>query len=178
MKLIKTGLIALSLAFFACSSDDSPSSAGNDDNGAKSSSSVSKEEKPSASKDVSSSASKDDKNSSAKYDCTTSDGVVVVYPEGGEKFKLGDSVTVIYGADPGLAGPFFYFKYRANEDDIGMDLTDEAAGEENPDGKTCYKQTVYLDPDLLDASEEAFINVIPYVKTQKNGKSGKFTVTE
>lgn len=113
-----------------------------------------------------------------KYDCSTEEGVVVAYPAGGETFKLGDTITVVYGADSSLAGPFFSFKLRENEDDVGTELTDEAVGEENPDGKTCYEQKVWLDPELLSASEEAFIQVVPYVKTKLLGKSGKFTITE
>lgn len=143
MKFYSAALLALAMAFAACSDDDSPSSA-----------------------------------SSSKYDCSTSDGVVVVSPKDGDKFKLGDTVTVIYGADPSLAGPYFYFKYRENDGDMGVDLTEEAAGEENPDGKTCYEQKVWLDPDVVNPSKEAFINVVPYVNSKKNGRSGKITVTE
>lgn len=117
-------------------------------------------------------------SSKGGYDCSTSSGVVVAYPAGGESFKLGDTITVVYGADPSLAGPLFIFRYRANNDDMGTELTEESTGEAKPDGKTCYEQKVWLDPDLLDTSDEAFIQVVPYSKTSKNGKSGKFTVTE
>lgn len=163
-------LLSSVLAFWACSDDSSSTSA--KDEPVPSSDSKS-EAKSSDSKAKSSSSKKE-----AKYDCTTDNGVVVAYPAGGEKFKLGDTITVVYGADASLAGPFFIFKYRENEDDMGTELTEEAAGEENPDGKTCYEQKVWLDPDLLNASDEAFIQVVPYVKTKNNGKSGKFTVAE
>lgn len=155
MKYSYVAFLAFALAFGACSDDESSTTAP-------------KDEKPAPSSD----------SNSAKYDCTVEDGVVVAYPKGGEKFKLGETIKVVYGASPNLAGPQFNFKYRANENDPGTDLTDESAGEVNPDGKTCYEQEVKLDAELLDPSNEAFIVVMPYVETRKNGKSGKFTVTE
>lgn len=112
------------------------------------------------------------------YDCSVSEGVVVVYPKGGETFKVGDIVKVVYGASPDLAGPQFIFRYRATDDDTGEILVDTSAGERDPDGKTCYEQEVILDASLVRPSTEAFIQVIPYVKTKSNGKSGKFTVTQ
>lgn len=162
MKLPFVLLLSSALAFLACSDDSSSTSAKDD---APSSSSA---------KAKSSSSAK----AEAKYDCTTDDAVVVAYPAGGEKFKLGDTITVVYGAAPSLAGPLFIFRYRENDEDSGTELLDESAGEENPDGKTCYEQKVWLNPELLNASKEAFIQVIPYSKTSKMGKSGKFTVAE
>ncbi|MBO7412644.1 MAG: hypothetical protein J6U20_03140 [Fibrobacter sp.] len=162
MKLAYVALLATSLAFWACSDDESSST------------------KP-ANETPSSSSEKDTKDNgsqSESYDCTTEDGVVVVYPKGGETFKLGETIKVVYGADPSLAGPQFVFKYRENEEDMGTELIEESAGEKNPDGKTCYEQEVKLDGDLINPSSEAFIQVVPYSKTKKNGKSGKFTVTE
>ena len=47
--------------------------------------------------DDSSSASSDD--GKVSYDCTVKDGVKVVYPKGGESFKMGETITVIYGSD-------------------------------------------------------------------------------
>lgn len=163
MKLPYVLFLSCALAFMACSDDSSSTSA---------------KDEPVASSD----SKKDDKSSDtkkeAKYDCTADGKVVVAFPAGGEKFKLGDTITVVYGADPSLAGPLFIFRYRENEEDMGTELLDESAGEANPDGKTCYEQKVWLDPELLNASDEAFIQVVPYSKTSKNGKSGKFTVTE
>lgn len=156
MKLPYVLFLSCALAFMACSDDDSASASTSNDE-PKSSTSEKKD---------------------AKYDCTTDDAVVVAYPAGGEKFKLGDTITVVYGAAPSLAGPLFSFRYRENDDDYGTDLTEESAGEENPDGKTCYEQKLWLNPDDINASDEAFIQVIPYSKTSKMGKSGKFTVTE
>lgn len=153
MKLTYAVILATSLAFWACSDDSSSTSA-------------SDEKTPSSD------------SSSAKYDCTTEDGVVVVYPKGGEKFKVGETIKVVYGASPDLSGSQFRFAYRANEDADVNDLTESSAGEKNPDGKTCYEQEVKLDASLVEPSKEAFIQVIPYAKTRKNGKSGKFTVTE
>lgn len=177
MKLPYVLFLSCALAFMACS-DDSSSTSAKDEPVASSDSK--KEVKSSDSKEKSSDSKEksSDSKDNAKYDCTTESGVVVVYPAGGEKFKLGDTITVVYGADPSLAGPFFSFKYRENEDDYGTELTEEAVGEENPDGKTCYEQKIWLDPDLLNTSDEAFIQVVPYVKTKLNGKSGKFTVAE
>jgi len=162
MKFAYVALLATTLAFWACSDDDSSST------------------KPSTETPSSSSEkdSKDNGSSTEAYDCSTEDGVVVVYPKGGEKFKIGETIKVVYGADASLAGPQFIFRYRENESDMGTELTDEAVGEKNPDGKTCYEQEVKLDADLVNASDEAFIQVVPYVKTKKNGKSGKFTVSE
>ena len=156
MKFSYVAILVAALAFWACDDDDSSST------------------KPS-SETPSSSSNKD--SSTASYDCSVEDGVVVAYPKGGEKFKLGETVKVVYGASENLAGPQFIFRYRASENDAGTDLTDEAVGEKSPDGKTCYEQEVVLDAELA-TSEEGFIQVIPYVETRKNGKSGKFTVTE
>ena len=162
MKLAYVALLATSLAFWACSDDDS-------------SSTKASSETPSSSSEKD---SKDNGSSTESYDCTTEDGVVVVFPKGGESFKLGQTIKVVYGADASLAGPQFIFKYRENEEDMGTELTTEAVGEKNPDGKTCYEQEVKLYGNLINPSSEAFIQVVPYVKTKKNGKSGKFTVTE
>ena len=46
--------------------------------------------------DDSSSASDEGKVS---YDCSVKDGVKVAYPKGGESFKIGDTITVVFGAD-------------------------------------------------------------------------------
>ena len=156
MKLAYVALLAPTLAFWACSDDESSSTSP-------------KDEKPTSSSD----------NGAEKFDCTTESGVVVVYPKGGESFKIGATIKVVYGADASLAGPQFVFKYRANDEDPGTELINESAGEKNPDGKTCYEQEVKLDASLgVKASNEAFIQVVPYSKTNKLGKSGKFTVTE
>ena len=156
MKLTYAVILATSLAFWACSDDESSTSASNNNP----------------------TPSSNSNSGTAEYDCTTSDGVVVVYPKGGETFKIGETIKVVYGADPSLAGPQFIFKYRANEESEGSELTSTSAGEENPDAKPSIEQEVKLDASLVEPSTEAFIQVVPYVKTRKNGKSGKFTVTE
>ena len=127
--------------------------------------------------DSSSSAPADDNGSSSKtkYDCSVSGGVKVVYPTGGETFHMGDTITVVYGSD--VMGSGYRFVYKVDEDDNGKDVFKGSVGPEEPDGKTCYEQEVVLDAELA-TSEEGFIQVIPYVETRKNGKSGKFTVTE
>lgn len=151
MKFTKAILMAATLAFFAC---DSGSSSSADDGG----------DTPKSS------------NSNVSYDCTTDGAVVVVYPAGGETFKMGDTVTVVYGASKKHAGPMFIFRYRENDGDMGTELINKSAGEANPDGKTCYEQKVVLDPELINPSDEAFIAVLPYNDQAKQGKSGKFKV--
>lgn len=153
MKFPYAILMAASLAFFACDSGSSSTSAEDNDGG----------KTPS-------------KQETNKKDCSVDDGVVVVYPAGGETFKMGDTLTVIYGASANLAGPMFRFVYRENADDMGTDFMTRSAGEANPDGKTCYEQKVVLDPELINTSDEAVIAVIPYNKPAKMGKSASFKV--
>lgn len=113
-------------------------------------------------------------NSSA--DCSVTDGVKVVSPKGGEEFKIGDKITVIYGSD--VQGSGYRFVFKKSEDDMGTDLLEESAGPEKPDGKTCYEQEVTLSEDLVEATSTAIIRVIPYENTKKGANSGTFKVKE
>ena len=129
--------------------------------------------------DDSSSASSDDNKTS--YDCSVTDGVKVVYPAGGESFKMGDTITVVYGSDVKGSGYHFYFK--TSEEAEPRDMLDESAGPETPDGKTCYEQKVALTEDFLPDDvefpiEKAVIRVAPYEKTAKGANSGSFKVSE
>jgi hypothetical protein len=124
--------------------------------------------------DDSSSASSDD--GKVSYDCTVSDGVKVLYPKGGESFKMNDTITVVYGSN--VKGSGYRFVFRTSDEDIGLDMLDGSAGPEKPDGKTCYEQKVVLTEDVAEATETASIRVIPYEKTNKAADSGTFKVTE
>ena len=123
--------------------------------------------------DDSSSASDDDGKSK---DCSVSDGVKVVYPAGGETFKIGEKITVVYGSS--VQGSGYRFVFKKSADDIGKDLLEESAGPETPDGKTCYEQEVVLDKDIVKATSTAIIRVIPYENTKKGANSGTFKVKE
>lgn len=123
--------------------------------------------------DDSSSASSDEK---AGYDCSVKGGVKVVYPAGGEKFKMGETITVIYGSD--IQGTGFRFVYKVDKDDLGDDMFEESMGPEHPDGKTCYEQKVVLDSNYSEPSDEAIIRVIPYENSSKAGNSGTFKVSK
>ena len=128
--------------------------------------------------DDSSSASSDD--GKVSYDCTVKDGVKVVYPKGGESFKMGETITVIYGSD--VQGSGYRFLFKTSEEDAGVDMLPESAGPESPDGKTCYETKVTFigdgDDQNAEPSETAIIRVIPYEKTAKAANSGTFKVTE
>lgn len=117
---------------------------------------------------------------SSSSDCSVTNGVVVVSPAAGEKFKIGDTVTVVYGSDIDAGG--FRFQYRENEDDSGTDFFKTSQGpsgpKDAPDGKTCYEQKVVLSKEKVIPSKEAFIRVIPYNETSKGANSATFTVTE
>lgn len=136
----------------------------------------------STSKDSPSSASKDPSSSSKDYDCSVSDGVKVLYPEDGAKFKMGDTITVIYGSD--VKGSGYRFVFKTSENDMGVDMLPSSAGPKEPDGKTCYEQKVVLQAETEDddataePTDTAIIRVIPYEKTSKGANSGTFKVTE
>lgn len=110
------------------------------------------------------------------YDCIVKGGVKVLYPAGGEKFKMGDTITVIYGSD--VQGSGYRFEYKVSAEEQGDDMLDGTAGPEEPDGKTCYEQKVVLDGDVFDPSDKAVIRVIPYEYTNKAANSGAFKVSK
>lgn len=156
LSALSSSVVALGLAaFVACDSSSSEP-----------------EDSSSASKDRSSSSTGSD---AGEYDCTAS-GVKVLYPAGGESFKMGDTITVVYGSD--VLGSGFRFVFKQNVDDAGMDMLEESAGPEEPDGKSCYEQKVVLDEEYATVSDEAIIRVIPYEKTGKAANSGAFKVSK
>jgi hypothetical protein len=157
-----TVTVAMSLSLIAC--DDS-SSASSDDKTSSSSE-----------KTTNSSDSKTPASESSSYDCSVKDGVKVVYPKGGESFKMGDKIKVVYGSD--VKGSGFRFVFKTSESDAGLDMLEESAGPESPDGKTCYEQEVVLSDEYAEATETAIIRVIPYEKTAKAANSGTFKVTK
>ena len=118
------------------------------------------------------SSSADDKS----YDCSVKGGVKVLYPEGGESFKIGDKIKVVYGSD--VKGTGFRFVYKTSENDIGLDLLEASAGPAKPDGKTCYEQEVELSEEIAEPSKKAIIRVIPYENPQLGANSGAFKLTE
>lgn len=125
--------------------------------------------------DDSSSASSED-DITAGLDCSVKDGVKVVKPAAGESFKMGDTITVVYGSD--VQGSGYQFLFKTSEDDKGLDMLPESAGPEAPDGKTCYEQKVVLDEEWAEATDTAIIRVQPYEKTAKAANSGSFKVAE
>ncbi|MBR5693118.1 MAG: hypothetical protein IKX42_05410 [Fibrobacter sp.] len=166
MKFYSAMFLAASLALMACG-DDSSSSGPADETGssAKETTSSSSTDKP-----------KSSDGGSAKYDCTVSGGVKVLYPAGGEEFKMGDTITVIYGSD--VQGSGYRFAFKVDEADAGMDMFKGSVGPESPDGKTCYEQKVVLSDDYAEPSDEAIIRVIPYERQNKGANSGTFKVKE
>ena len=165
MKFYSAMFLAASLALMACG-DDSSSSGPADETG-------------SSAKEPTSSSSTDKPKSSAgqtEYDCTVSGGVKVVFPVGGEEFKMGDTITVIYGSD--IQGSGYRFAFKVDESDAGLDMFKNSVGPETPDGKTCYEQKVVLSDEYAEPSDEAIIRVIPYERQNKGANSGTFKVKE
>lgn len=111
-----------------------------------------------------------------KYDCSVDDGVKVVYPAGGETFKIGEEITVVYGTVIDDGG--FRFVFKRSEDDEGRDFFDETKGiNARADGKTCYEQKVKLSEDVVEAPSAGFIRIIPYNHAAKGANSGVFKVS-
>lgn len=109
------------------------------------------------------------------YDCSVSDGVKVVYPAGGEKFKVGQTIDVVFGTD--LDDNGYRVVFKKNSSDVGMDLTDGSVGPSGRgDGKTCYTVKVKLSSDRVDATSNGIIRVVPYNKNNKGASSKEFVV--
>jgi len=115
-------------------------------------------------------------NSTANLDCSVKNGVKVLKPAAGDTFKMGETITVVYGSD--IQGSGYRFVFKANEEDAGEDMLEESAGPKEPDGKTCYEQKVVLGEDYSAPSEAAVIRVIPYENTSKGANSAAFKVTK
>lgn len=126
--------------------------------------------------DSSSSSSPEENGSEVSYDCSVNDGVKVLAPAKGDTFKMGDTITVVYGSD--VQGSGYSFKFKTSEEDPGVDMLEESAGPEKPDGKTCYEQKVVLTKDVAKPTDNAIIRVVPYEKTSKGSNSGTFKVTK
>lgn len=109
-------------------------------------------------------------------DCSVENGVKVLFPKGGESVHMGDTVLVVYGTD--VKGSGFRFVFKKADNDSGLDMLEESAGPESPDGKTCYEQKVVLTDEVAEPTETAIIRVIPYEETKKGSNSGTFKVTE
>lgn len=112
----------------------------------------------------------------AESKCSVTGGVVVVSPSAGDTFKVGETITVVFGSD--LAAGGFDIEYRVNENSKGQSLVGTSVGPEEPDGKTCYEEKVVLDAEIVEPSEDAVIRVIPYSNQSKGANSAPFTVAE
>ena len=125
--------------------------------------------------DDSSSASSDD-NKTAN-DCSVTDGVKVVTPKGGESFKVGESIKIVFGSDMNFGG--FGVELRFNDGADKVNLFKESIDDAVIDGKTCNEYTATLDAELgVKPADDAYIFVYPYSKQSKAGKSGTFKVTK
>ncbi|MCQ2105374.1 MAG: hypothetical protein MJZ26_06250 [Fibrobacter sp.] len=164
MKFTRSLVLSVGLAAFGLVACDDSSSASSEDS-----------PKSSSSKEISSSSEEGSSNLPA-LDCSVSNGVKVVAPKEGESFKMGETITVIYGSD--VQGSGYRFVFKTSEDDEGVDMLEESAGPEEPDGKTCYEQKVKLTEDVAEPTETAIIRVIPYEQTRKAGNSATFKVTK
>lgn len=122
----------------------------------------------------SSQASNLSSSSANEEKCAVENGVKVIFPDLNSKFKVGDTIGVVYGSD--VVGSGYRFVYKTSESDAGLDLLESSAGPENPDGKTCYVQKVVLSGDIVDPSKTAFIRVIPYENVSKGASSESFVV--
>lgn len=123
----------------------------------------------------SSSTSSDD--GKVAYDCSVKDGVKVVSPAGGESFKLGETIKIVFGSDMNYGG--FGVEIRFNDGEKKINLFEDSIDDATIDGKTCNEYTAVLDAELgIEAADDAYIYVYPYSKQTKAGKSGTFKVTK
>ena len=122
----------------------------------------------------------DDSPTGAKagYDCTVSDGVKVAYPTGGETFKVGDEITVVFGTT--VAGQSYSIAFRKAELDNNYDLVAESFDLKAPaDGMTCHTMKVKLDAEKgVVPTNTGFIRVYPYDSQRKGANSKPFVVKE
>lgn len=121
-------------------------------------------------------------STSGKYDCSVSKGVKVVYPAGGETFKLGNKIKVVFGSDVDDGSYRFMFTgKREDGTSVKKELIDPSLDSEKLtlDGKTCNEVEVSLSEDKgVIVSDEATIRVIPYENTNKMSESKSFKVEE
>ena len=110
------------------------------------------------------------------FDCTVSGGVKVVSPKGGEEFKVGETIKVVFGSDMDFGG--FGVELRFDEGAKKVNLLEESIDDAVIDGKTCNEYSIKLDAEGIVAADDAYIYVYPYSKQSKAGKSGTFKVKE
>ena len=114
--------------------------------------------------------------STPTYDCTVSDGVKVAYPAGGEEFKIGQTIDVVFGT---TVEDGYRIVFKKNTSDM-TDLLDESYDLTGPaDGKTCYTVKVKLDADHgVEPTMTGIIRVMPYNSQNKGNNSGHIVVKE
>ena len=110
-------------------------------------------------------------------DCSVTDGVKVVSPKGGEEFKVGETIKVVFGSDMDFGG--FGVELRFDEGAKKVNLLEESIDDAKIDGKTCNEYSIKLDAERgVVATDDAYIFVYAYAKQSKFGKSGTFKVKE
>ena len=113
------------------------------------------------------------------FDCSVTDGVKVVYPEGGETFALGEVVSVVFGSD--LKGGFG-IELRSSDGLKKVDLLDGNVASAVTDGKTCNVYDVVLDASYgvwtteATSADKPFINVYSYLNPSKMDRTGSFDI--
>ena len=117
----------------------------------------------------------DDSSSSPTYDCSVSNGVKIVYPAGGETFKVGDEITVVFGTD--IEDDSYRIVFKNGDLDMGFELTDESIDNVVKDGKTCNEVKVKLDAERgVETTSTGIIRVAPYGDSGKGKNSAPFIV--
>ena len=110
-----------------------------------------------------------------EFDCSVTDGVKVVYPEGGEAFKVGETIKLVFGSDMDFGG--FGVELRFNEGVRKVNLLDHTIDDAVIDGEACNEYSIKLDAELgVVAADDAYIYVYPYSKQSKAGRSEIFKV--
>lgn len=126
----------------------------------------------SSSEKVSSSSVKSN-GSDGGYDCSVSDGVKVVYPAGGEKFKVGQTIDVVFGTS---VDDSYRIIFKNGTSDQGFDLLD-VTYDAVMDGKTCNEVKVKLSGSMgVEPTMHGIIRVAPYNWQNKGANSKEFVV--
>ena len=76
-------------------------------------------------------------------DCSVTDGVKVVSPKGGEEFKVGETIKVVFGSDMDFGG--FGVELRFDDGAQKVNLLEESIDDAVIDGKTCNEYSIKLD---------------------------------
>ena len=109
------------------------------------------------------------------FDCSVTDGVKVVYPEGGEWFEVGETIKLVFGSDMDFGG--FGVELRFNDGAQKVNLLEESIDNAVIDGETCNEYSIKLDAELgVVTADDAYIYVYPYSKQSKAGRSEIFKV--